>query len=571
MLSLAKTYKVDDLMTWADEKNILGTYKIDGVSLSLIYKNHTLVLAKTRGNGKVGEDVTDKARWVSSCLPSVDKDILNDVSNFEVRGELFCSQEQFSRLVEEMRTLGLETPSSSRNIVAGILGRKQHTELARYFGFFVFDLIWDSRDQVVKTEEDKFNILQKLNFDLPAYKILKNKQAITDFLEQTQDYIENGSIAIDGAVFSYNDLSLHAKLGYTSHHPRYKMSFKWQGETATSKIYDILWNTSRLGIVTPVAVIETVNLSGANISNVTLHNAANVMNFNLKPGDVIELVRSGEVIPKFLRVVEEGSGQCQLPKKCQSCEHQLVFDEVRLICENPEWPAQKLGGILNWIKSIGIDDLSEKRLEALIKNNLVSEFSDLYKLELEDLLSLPLTKEKMAKKLLANIEKSKRPSLPQFLSGLGIKGVGATSWELLLNSYPTLEELQKLSVEQICDIKGFALKTAEVIVCGLKVKNHDIQKLLKLGICPHWDPHKKSDKFSHKTFVITGTFSTPRKKIIQAIEDAGGKVQSAVSSNTSVLLIADVQSNSSKAKKARELKIPMWNEQDFFNSLEDSF
>ena len=345
------------------------------------------------------------------------------------------------------------------------------------------------------------------------------------------------------------------------------MSFKWQGETATSRIYDILWSTSRLGVVTPVAVIDTVNLSGANISNVTLHNAANVKNFNLKYGDTIELVRSGEVIPKFLHVVKEGSGVCELPTKCQSCENLLEFDGVRLLCKNFSCPAQRLGGILNWIKCVGIDDLSERRLSALIKVGLVNEAADLYQLSIEDFLSLPLVKEKMAQKLHDNIQKSKHISLNQFLSGLGIKGVGSTSWEVLLLQYSSLDEIKRLSVEQICEIKGFALKTAEVIVSGLKLKENEINNLLNVGVKPSLRNKKESQEFVNKNFVITGTFSLPRKKLVELIERSGGKVQNSVTSQTNILLIADTNSTSSKAKKAKELGVIMWDEYKLLESI----
>ena len=569
MLSLAKTYKVDDLLTWLKGRPALGTYKIDGVSLSLSYENRRLKLAKTRGNGRVGEDVTEKIKWVPDCVLNVEG---IEASNFEIRGELFCKQGRFNQLLEEMKILNLDLPSSPRNIVAGILGRKQHGDLARFFNFFAFDLIINDEAKLCTREEDKFKLMEKIRFHLPPYKVVHSEGDLNAFLAQTQEFMENGDIGIDGAVFSFDDLSLHEELGSTSHHPRYKMSFKWQGQTATSNIRDIIWNTSRLGVVTPVAIVDPVFLSDAKITNITLHNAATVKAYNLKAGDQIEIVRSGEVIPKFLRVVTPKPGDCELPDCCPACNEALEFDDVRLICTNSmACSAQKVGSILNWIKCAGIDDLSEKRLGALIDYGLVSEVSDLYKLEVQDFLSLPLTKETMANKLYRNIQDSKTLPLSQFLNGLGIKGLGKTGWELLLDRFPELNKLRTASVDQIVEIKGFALKLAEQVVVGLQEKSNEIDKLLAVGLTPlHEAKPPMTGVFEGKQFVITGTHSSPRKKLSEAIKNAGGKVLGAVTSHTDVLIIADPASTSSKAVKARGLGVTLWDEATLWKHLEQS-
>ncbi|MFK7827168.1 MAG: NAD-dependent DNA ligase LigA [Oligoflexales bacterium] len=568
MLSLAKTYKRDDLLTWLKDRPALGTYKIDGVSLSLNYENHRLTLAKTRGNGKIGEDVTSKIRWVPDCVLRV-ADL--GVSSFEIRGELFCKQDRFNQLVAEMKKLDLDLPSSPRNIVAGILGRKQHGELARFFNFFAFDLIVSGSNTSYSTEEEKFKFMEQMSFRLPPYQVVRNADELFAFLQRTQDFMENGDLGIDGAVFSLDDLSLHSELGFTSHHPRYKMSFKWQGQTAVSGIRDIIWNTSRLGVVTPVAIVDPVFLSDAKITNITLHNAATIKAYNLKAGDEIEIVRSGEVIPKFLRVVTAKEGDCKLPTQCPTCETDLYFDEVRLICANSRGcAAQKVGSILNWIKCAGIDDLSEKRLGVLIDHGLVSEVSDLYSLQIEDFLKLPLTKETMATKLFRNIQESKNLPLSQFLSGLGIKGLGKTGWELLLERFTDLSQLRAASIEEIVEIKGFALKLAEQVVVGLQEKGGVIDKLLVAGLIPSALSKKDvtGGALEGKQFVITGTHKSPRKKITDAIEQAGGKVLGSVSKNTDVLIIADIESNSSKAVKARQLGLALWDEATLWKQLE---
>lgn len=561
MLSLQKTYVVDDLFSWQDNTDIVGMYKIDGNSLSVIYENATIKLAKTRGNGRMGEDVTIKARWVSEIIP-----ILAKVRNAEIRGELFCHQEQFILLSRDMQARGLEPPTNPRNIVAGLLGRKSHVDLSRYFSFFAFDIKTDEIS--FATEWEKFQFLKDCGFQVPGPKVLKDKKQIEDYLESVKSVMNAGEIGIDGAVFSYNDLNLHKKLGNTSHHPRYKMSFKWQGETAEAQIEKIHWATSRLGIVTPVAVIEPVYLSGAQISNVTLHNASHVTAHNLKAGDTIEIVRSGEVIPKFLQTTQSAAGKATLPDTCPSCSGPLEFDDVRLKCVNiNSCPAQQVGVILNWIKSVDIEDLSEKRLIPLIEKGLVKSAADLYQLSYDDFFVIPNTKDKMATKLLDNITKSKSLVLAQFLNGLGIEGAGLTTWEKLILTYPRLNDVRQAKWEHIMEIDGFAEKSAKQIVAGLADKSTMIDELLAVGVKPE-EPTRSSTASSEatvlsgKTFVITGTLSQPRSTIEKMIKSAGGKTSSSVSKNTTAVITGDPSSTSSKMTKAKNLGVEIWSEAD---------
>ena len=431
MLSLAKTYNIDDLLAWQKGRELVGTYKVDGNSLALVYRHGKLVSAKTRGNGLLGEDVSTKIRWVSDCIATLSlPESLNKIEILEVRGELYCSHTNFAKVVDEMQSLGLEKPSNPRNIVAGVLGRKQHYSLARFFSFFAFDILAYTEEPLFLTEIEKFDFLAKNSFHLPGAELLKSEEDIRKYLSRVREKINDPEFAMDGAVFAYNNTSLHKSLGNTSHHPRYKMSFKWQGEVAQSKIKDINWSTSRLGIVTPVAIIDPVKLSGAVITNVTLHNTSYVKNYNLKSGDIIEIVRSGEVIPKFLRVIKEAPGSYVLPSHCPTCRSPLLSDEIRLLCQKKECGAKVQGQILNWIKCVGIDDLSEKRLALLIDSKLVHCIEDLYKLSEEDLLSLPLIKEKMAKKLFTLFKEVRKFLLKIFLMVLVLQ-----VWEKLTGKF----------------------------------------------------------------------------------------------------------------------------------------
>jgi len=571
MLSLAKTYDLEELKTWAKGELLTGTLKVDGVSLSLVYENGLLVLAKTRGNGEWGEDVTKKIEWVPDCLRKLVSIKPGGVipQKAEIRGELYCDDAQFSKLLIEMEALALDKPTSPRNIVAGILGRKHHDALARYFGFFAFDLLVSFQEIPFKSEVEKYHWLEDHRFKLPFYKALKTEAQIASFLEETKYFMEEGELGIDGAVFTYDDLSKHEELGKTSHHPRYKLSYKWQGETKESQIKDIRWATSRLGIVTPVAIVDPVYLSSASITNVTLHNAAYVKQFNLKTGDVIKIVRSGEVIPKFLEVVEAASGEALLPENCPSCGEVLYYDQVRLLCsQKKSCPAQQFGSILNWIRCAEIDDLSEKRVRSMVELGLISHPSDLYRLSLEDLLKLPLTKEKMAQKLLTNIAKSKMLPLTQFLNGLGVPGMGRALWEEVLQVFPSLEKILQAKLEDIAAISGFGTLRATVVVEALQEKTPDIQKLLEVGVEPFIrvkPVQQGSLPLAGKLFVITGSLSRPRQEVVDAIVLAGGKVTESVSKKVTALITEALDSGSSKAKKAQELTIPIWSEKELWD------
>ena len=555
MLSLDKTYDLKDLHRWAEGKEVLGTLKVDGTSMSLVYRGSKFSLAKTRGNGREGEDVTSKLKWVAEAIPSV-----TETSDFEVRGELCCSESNFVKLADEMVSLGLDRPSSPRNIVAGILGRKSHGELARHFNFFAFDVLGLTG---FKSEIQKIEWLGKNGFQLPEPRLLKSSKEIDGYLTHVKALMAEGEIGCDGAVFSFNSLALHDELGVTSHHPRFKISFKWQGETARSNIVRIDWATSRLGIVTPVAVIAPVDLSGATITNVTLHNAAHVRLFNLKSGDVIEIVRSGEVIPKFLTVVTPGPGEFEWPKACPSCGSELIGDDIRLKCLNQgSCLAQQSGSILNWIRAVNIDDLSDKRLQAMMELNLVKVCSDLYKLTVKDLMTLPSTKETMAQKLFANIQKSKNVPMAQFLNGLGIEGAGQTTWEKLLEAFPSLEKIRSATSEQIAAVDGFADKSAQQMVNGLVRHSKLIDQLLDVGVKPVL-PEIESGRprpLESMIFVSTGELERPRKEVEEMIKRAGGRVGSSVSKTTSVLITNETESGSSKMVKAKALGLEIWTE-----------
>ena len=554
MLSLGKTYDLNELVSWMEERPILSMYKIDGMSCSLIYENGELVVAKTRGDGTHGENITPKAMWINSIPKKISKK-----ERIEIRGEIFCEEASFFHLSDEMVELGLDKPTSQRNIVAGLISRKDRLELSRHLTFKAFELFGVD---ALSTESEKVKNLETLGFSTLEYVVHKTKKSIEKTVEEAKLFMSEGEFLIDGIVFSYEDLKWHRELGETAHHPRYKMAFKFQGESKITKINEIIWGVSRNGILTPVANVEPVELSGAKISRVTLHNYGLVRQYNLKQGDEIEIIRSGEVIPKFLSVKCESTNEFRIPENCPSCSESLSTIDIRLVCTNKLCPAVIKEVILNFIQKIGIDDLSSKRLDELIKANLVTSIDDLYRLKMDDLLGLDKVKDKLATKLIAAIEKSKQVDLITFLSALGISGGAYNKCEkVVFAGFNTLLKVKGITSEKLELIDGFAEKSASEFSKSLSTKFDLIEKLEVLGFSFE-EVEKKDTPIADKKICITGSLSEKRSVIESSIRDAGGIVVGSVSKNTDYLLTNDQSSGSSKLKKAQSLGLLIISEDD---------
>ena len=551
MLSLDKTYEQKDLMKWIGKEDVVSVLKIDGSSCSLIYKDGHLQMAKTRGDGQFGENITKKAMYIQDipkAIPFQDE--------VEVRGEIFCVEANFIHLTKKMQELGLEKPTSQRNIVAGLLGRKENVQLAGFLSFKAFDIITEKK---FTKEHDKLKELKRLGFDLPDMEVHHNLKDVDLRIEHAKEFMGKGDYLIDGLVFIYDDLKLHEELGMTSHHPRYKIAFKFAGDTKTTKINEIEWGVSRNGTLTPVALVEPVELSGAMIGRVTLHNFGMVQTFELKAGDTIEIIRSGEVIPKFLQVVEKAPGKFKYPHQCPSCHSQLVIEDIWLFCENDRCPAKVKEEILNYIHKANMDDLSDKRLDEMMAKGLVEDIPDLYKLELDHLLILDKVKDKLANKMYENIQKSKEQTLAQFISAIGVEGVSvAKSERIISQGYNTLEKILALTSEKMMNIEGFAEKSSETFLKSIHKKEPLIRELLKVGVRVRADEIASGEgPLKDQKFCITGELSMARAEFEKLIKNNGGVMVGSVSKNTSYLITNETESSSSKFVKAKALGIPV--------------
>ena len=559
MLSLEKTYIIEDLITWKGDEDILSTMKLDGISCSIIYEDGLLTLAKTRGDGTFGENITKKVMWISN-VPK----LISEKNKIEIRGELFCDEKSFYDLSNEMSSIGLEKPTSQRNIVAGLMGRKDNLELCRYIKFMAFDYISEKR---LITEDQKFNILTELEFLIPEVEVHKTKESIQDVILKAREFMSEGDYQIDGVVFTLNKMSLHEEMGETSHHPRYKMAFKFQGESKNTILKEIIWSVSRNGILTPVGEVEPVELSGAMISRVTLHNYGMVAANNLKSGDVIEIIRSGEVIPKFLSVVTPSDNKFVIPDRCPSCDSKVEIIDIRLYCKNENCTGKNKEIILNFIQKIGIDDLSGKRLDELINAQLVKTIPDLYRLEAADLMKIDKVKDKLSNKLIESIQKSKNVDLIIFLAALGISGGAFNKCEKVVRAgFDSITKIKDLSLEQLMKVESFADKSATDFLTSLREKIDMVDELVALGFVFSVEETRETS-VTGKKICITGALSEKRSVIEDMIREGGGIIVSSVSKNTDILVTNEVDPTSSKFKKALELKIKIITEAQLLSLL----
>ena len=555
MLSLSKVYTLEELEKWRANREVVSTHKLDGISCSLIYEEGLLVLAKTRGDSRIGEEITEKVRWLSS-IPAT----LPRKAQGEIRGELFCTGKNFKNLSEEMVLLGLAKPSNQRNIVAGLVSRKDHLPLCRYLHFKAFDFL--GREDF-KTEIEKFRHLKKLSFDLPEWEHHEELPSIEKTISKIETTMATGDYLIDGLVFTFNRTALQREMGQTSHHPRYKMAFKHRKETKSTILRNIVWQVSRNGILTPIGIVEPVLLSGARVERVSLHNVGLILEHKLKKGDTISLTRSGEVIPKFVAVLKKAKGRkVSIPSQCPSCRASLVRDRVRLYCPNPSCKEQIKMGILYFISRIGIDSLSDKRLERLMEKKLVTTIPDLYKLTVDDILSLENTKETLAQKLHGQIQSSKKSKpLALLLEALGLAGLGPGRCEALVEAgFNTVDKILDLTLENLLTIEGFAEKSATAFLDSLEQKKPLLQEILHLGFS--FEREKKSGLLAGKKVCITGKLKEKRATVERNLRQRGATIVGSVSRGTDILVRGESVGISSKLKKAQQWRVSIVGEEE---------
>lgn len=565
MLSLDKEYDLNALLRWVDKYGVLISAKIDGLALSIHYEDGILVKAATRGRNDIGNEVTPNVLVIKS-IPYRLPEPLTTI----VRGEVYFTKNRFEELVEEAILTGAEVPKSSRNYAVGSL-KQENPQITKVRGldFLAYKMIGDPSTNWMKTEHNKFQKLQQLGFVVVDHKLVSNN--VRETIEYYQQLIQDNKLPYeaDGVVVTLNNTQLQNDLGNTGHHPRYAKAYKWKSETAVTKLLSIEWNTGMSGNIVPLGHIDPVHLSGATISKLKLHNAQFLIDNNIAPDAMIEVVRSGEVIPKFLKTVVKSTQAVPQPSSCPSCGNtQLDVTQGGTFCRSSQCNGMIHNKIQHFVKVLDIEHLGKKTVERLFSSKAIQEPADIYKLSRYELLQV--VGDKMATKILNSIKSKRHPSLLLFLTALGIKGMGRGTVDNILNtmSEPTLQNVRKLIIADLLSMPDIGSITAYDIVDGLGESEALIDNLLNAGCIPE-DPSTKEvlgNSLEGFTFVITGTLSQERNKIQDMIREHGGKATTTVSSKTTHL-VAGENTGASKMSKADQYGTKIITEDELYKMM----
>ena len=543
--------------------------KIDGLSTALEYVDGVFVRGATRGNGLIGEDVTDNLRTIKS-IPKV----LNEKVTITVRGEVFIGTKEFEKLNEEQEVLGKKLFANARNAAAGSL-RQLNSKVTeeRPLDIFIFNVQkWD--ENKFNSHYDQLNYLEKLGFNVNPVRILcKNQQEVEEAINKIGEDRENLSFGIDGAVVKVDSLSFREKLGTTYKTPKWAIAYKYPPEAKETILKDIVCQVGRTGVITPMAILEPVKVAGSTISKTTLHNEDFIKEKDLKIGDTVVIQKQGDVIPEVIKVVKEKrTGEekdFEMPKVCPVCGAQAVREEGEAAtrCIGIECPAQLLRSIVHFVskEAMDIDGLGYKIVEQLIEKGLIKNIADIYTLSLEDVASLKKNGKKFAGNLIDSIEESKKQDLFHVINALGIKQVGIKAAKVLAKKYKTMEELSNASFESLALTDDVGEITANNIIefFAQEQTKDIIERLKNLGVNMESLQEESIDnRFEGKVFVLTGALEKySRKEAEDLIEKYGGKTSSSVSKKTSYVLAGE--DAGSKLTKAQELGVVIITEKEF--------
>lgn len=547
--------------------------KIDGLSTALEYVDGVFVRGATRGNGLIGEDVTDNLRTIKS-IPKV----LNEKVTITVRGEVFIGTKEFEKLNEEQEVLGKKLFANARNAAAGSL-RQLNSKVTeeRPLDIFIFNVQkWD--DGKFNSHYDELNYLEKLGFNVNPVRILcKNQQEVEEAINKIGEDRENLSFGIDGAVVKVDSLSFREKLGTTYKTPKWAIAYKYPPEAKETILKDIVCQVGRTGVITPMAILEPVKVAGSTISKTTLHNEDFIKEKDLKIGDTVVIQKQGDVIPEVIKVIKEkrtgNEKDFEMPKVCPVCGAQAVREEGEAAtrCIGIECPAQLLRSIVHFVskEAMDIDGLGYKIVEQLIEKGLIKNIADIYTLSLEEVASLKKNGKKFAQNLIDSIEKSKKQDLFHVINALGIKQVGIKAAKVLAKKYKTMEELLNASFESLALTDDVGEITANnIIEFFAQEQTKDIIKRLKnFGVnMESLQEDNIDNRFEGKIFVLTGALEKySRKEAEDLIEKYGGKTSSSVSKKTSYILAGE--DAGSKLTKAQELGVTIITEKEFEDML----
>ncbi len=547
--------------------------KIDGLSVSLEYQNGVFVRGSTRGDGIVGEDVTENL----ATIRDIPKRLADAPDFLEVRGEVYMPHAAFLRFKEEQELADKAAPKNPRNAAAGSLRQKDASVTAgRGLSVFVFN-IQQCRGRSFATHADTLDYCKALGFPVsPRYHVFAGIEDAVREIETIGALRGTLEFDIDGAVIKVNDLAAREALGSTNKFPRWAIAFKYPPEVKQSVLREIEVSVGRTGVLTPTAVFDPVFLAGTSVSRASLHNEAIIAGLDVRLGDIISVRKAGDIIPEVIGVAERGDGAepYRMPTRCPSCGAPVVHlaGEAALRCVNPECPAQSLRNIIHFASrdAMAIDGLGEAVAVQLTERGLVHDVADLYTLTKEQLLTLDKFKEKSADNLLKALEASKQNNLDKLVFGLGIRNIGDKAAALLAETFGSMEALRAADAQALLAIDGFGdIMAQSVLAFFAREGTVDLlARLQTLGVNMRWKGEKKGTALSGLTIVVTGTLpSLSRQQAEALIAQNGGKASGSVSKRTSYVLAGAAPG--SKLTKAQALGVPVIDEAQFLAMLQD--
>ena len=568
MLSLDKTKEREALREFIGEHPTLLSWKLDGLTIVLTYENGELIKAVTRGNGIVGEVITNNAR-VFKNIPLK----ISFKGRLVLRGEAIITYSDFEKINETIGDADAKY-KNPRNLCSGSV-RQLNNEITakRNVRFYAFSLVSAEGVDFRNSREVQFRWLNEQGFEVVEY-----RKVTAETLDEAMDYfaeaVTTNDFPSDGLVALYDDIAYGESLGTTAKFPRNAMAFKWADEMRDTRLLEIEWSPSRTGLINPVAIFESVELEGTTVSRASVHNISIMKELKLGIGDTIRVYKANMIIPQIAENLT-GSGNAPIPHTCPACGQETVVkkenDVECLFCVNPECPAKKIKsfGLFTSRDAMNIDGLSEATLEKFIARGFIHDFGDIFEISRykDEIVEMEGFGQKSYDNLMESLERAKETTLPRVIYSLGIANIGLANAKVICRHFDNdLDRIRHASLEEVSDIDTIGPVIAGNLVAYFRDEDND-RRLDHLMSFLHIqeDSPKQEQIFEGMNFVITGSLVhfENRSEAKELIESLGGKVTGSVTKKTNYLINNDIQSNSSKNKKARELGIPILSEEDF--------
>ena len=584
MVSLDNAFSFEELAnfdrrvrqaTGRDKVEYTTEHKFDGLSMSLVYENGSLVRGVTRGDGRTGEDVTPNVRTIRSIPLNLDPARLKKAGltgTFEVRGEGIMTRKAFERLNEQQDAVGGKRYANARNAAAGAVRvLDPNITASRRLDFFAYYLLVSGRAPK-KRHSEVLEALSELRFKVSEdWEVCESIEDVEKYINKWESKREKLPFEIDGIVVKVNEIALQNEVGFTSKAPRWAIAYKYPAHQETTVVKEIAVSVGRTGVLTPFAIFEPVQIGGVTVVKSTLHNMDEVERLGIHAGDTVLVERAGEVIPHVLKVVKHGKEEkpFKMPEKCPVCGMRVyrAEGEVAYRCVNVSCPVRRRESFLHFAgrHAMNIDGLGEKIVDQLIEKNLLKDFADLYKVDLESLANLDRMAEKSAQNLLDEIAASKSNTLARLIYAIGMPFVGERTAQLLAEHFGSMDKLATASAETLMEVGEVGPKVAEGVLefFSESANRKLIDRLRAAGVNMKEERAAPiSAKFAGKTFVFTGTLTNRTREEAEALVAAhGGKAGGSVSKKTSYVVVGD--DAGSKLEKAKSLGVPTLDETQF--------